>query len=94
VCREYSEYVYVNDESGPAMSVVPTRKMEKVPKCGIVDTTLIVGGARVNNELEFPHMVSIIITANLFGFSTERTHPMMMMMLVYEGARVKLKALL
>lgn len=61
VCREYSEYVYVNDESGPAMSVLPMRKMEKVPKCGIVETTLIVGGTRVTNELEFPHMVSIII---------------------------------
>lgn len=59
-CREYSQYVYVNDDSGPAMSVVPTSKVEKVPKCGIVETTLIVGGVKVNNELEFPHMVIIM----------------------------------
>lgn len=60
-CREYSKYVYVNDESGPAMFVVPTsKKEEKVAKCGIVETTLIVGGVKVNNELEFPHMVSFM----------------------------------
>lgn len=54
-CQEYSKYVYVNEKS-PVLSAAPS-KSNTVSKCGIVETPLIVGGQRVN-ENEFPHMVN------------------------------------
>lgn len=53
-CLEYAKYVYVN-ESSPVLSA--TAQSHTVSKCGIVETPLIVGGQRVN-ENEFPHMVN------------------------------------
>jgi hypothetical protein len=44
------------------LSAIPEEKSEKVSKCGIVETPLIVGGQRVN-ENEFPHMVSSIMVS-------------------------------
>lgn len=54
-CLEYSKYVYVN-ESSPVLSAAAPQS-HSVSKCGIVETPLIVGGQRVN-ENEFPHMVT------------------------------------
>lgn len=60
-CEEYAQYVYVDEES-PMLSAAGTAdQSDKVSKCGIVETPLIVGGQRVN-ENEFPHMV------NSFGY--------------------------
>ena len=56
-CQEYSQYVYVNEDS-PVLSASPEHQSNKVSKCGIVETPLIVGGQRVD-ENEFPHMVSM-----------------------------------
>lgn len=53
-CKEYSELVYVNEDS-PVLSAFA--QSHKISKCGIVETPLIVGGQRVN-ENEFPHMVN------------------------------------
>lgn len=54
-CQEYSKYVHV-DEQSPVLSAA-SNQSDKVSKCGIVETPLIVGGHRVN-ENEFPHMVN------------------------------------
>lgn len=58
-CQEYSKYVYVNEDS-PVLSAAVSEQSNKVSKCGIVETPLIVGGQRVN-ENEFPHMVNSYI---------------------------------
>jgi hypothetical protein len=42
------------DEASPAMT--PEKGTEKVSKCSINETPLIVGGSKVS-EREFPHMV-------------------------------------
>lgn len=55
-CGEYSKYVYVTENS-PVMSATAERQSNNVSTCGIVETPLIVGGQRVN-ENEFPHMVN------------------------------------
>jgi hypothetical protein len=56
-CHEYSKYVYVNEDS-PVLSIAAENQSNEVSKCGIVETPLIVGGQRVN-ENEFPHMVNL-----------------------------------
>lgn len=54
-CQEYAKLVYVNEDS-PVLSAAAAQS-NSVSKCGIVETPLIVGGQRVN-ENEFPHMVN------------------------------------
>lgn len=56
-CLEYSKYVYVNEDSPVLSAAAAADQSNKVSKCGIVETPLIVGGQRVN-ENEFPHMVN------------------------------------
>jgi hypothetical protein len=56
-CQEYSKYVYVNEQSPVLSMTAADDQSNKVSKCGIVETPLIVGGQRVN-ENEFPHMVN------------------------------------
>lgn len=56
-CFEYSKYVYIEEKS-PILSINAKSSPVKISKCGIVETKLIIGGERVDSELEFPHMVS------------------------------------
>jgi hypothetical protein len=57
-CEEYASYVYV-EESSPLMMlwVDYEDSTDKVSKCGIVETPLIIGGESATLN-EFPHMVS------------------------------------
>lgn len=61
-CREYAKYVYVNENS-PVLRA--SAKSDTISKCGIVETPLIVGGQRVN-ENEFPHMVRFDVGGQMF----------------------------
>lgn len=56
-CEEYAKYVYAQEDS-PAMSA--SASTDKVSKCGIVETPLIIGGEKATG-MEFPHMVSCIM---------------------------------
>lgn len=58
------------------LSALPEHQSNKVSKCGIVETPLIVGGQRVN-ENEFPHMV------NSFGGRVEMNFPFSFLFLLY-----------
>ncbi|CRK97011.1 CLUMA_CG010301, isoform A [Clunio marinus] len=63
-CLEYSKFVFVNEVS-PVLSATALQS-NRVSKCGIVETPLIVGGQRVN-ENEFPHMAAIGYPSNDFS---------------------------
>jgi hypothetical protein len=71
-CLEYSKYVYVQEDS-PILSMRrSSSSTSKVSKCGIVETKLIVGGERVDNELEFPHMVNYLFTGSHFSITKDK----------------------
>lgn len=53
-CKEYGNLVYV-DEAAPVLRI--DAGSNKVSKCSIVETPLIVGGTKAK-PMEFPHMVN------------------------------------